>query len=55
MYGYICPECGAHLDQGETCDCVEERKKSRDIAKETQELLFQLMTEEEDGQLKIAI
>ncbi len=20
-YGSICPECGAHLDPGERCDC----------------------------------
>lgn len=23
-YYKICPECGAHLDPGEKCDCQEE-------------------------------
>lgn len=29
MYGYICEECGAHLDPGEECDCVQRRKEVR--------------------------
>lgn len=29
MYGYICPDCGCHLDPGERCDCREERKRER--------------------------
>ena len=28
MYGYICEECGAHLDPGEECDCVQRRKQA---------------------------
>lgn len=55
MYGYICPVCGAYLDPGETCDCEEEREKNRDKLVEAQERLLQLIAEEEDGQLKIAI
>lgn len=27
MYGYICPDCGCHLDPGERCDCREEREE----------------------------
>jgi hypothetical protein len=23
----ICPDCGAHLDFGERCDCQDERQK----------------------------
>lgn len=23
---WICPDCGAHLDHGEKCDCKEEEK-----------------------------
>ena len=26
MYGYICPDCGCHLDPGEKCDCREEKR-----------------------------
>lgn len=24
-YFYVCPECGSHLDPGETCDCKREQ------------------------------
>ena len=27
MYGWICPDCGCHLDPGEKCDCREERAR----------------------------
>lgn len=27
MYGYICPNCGDHLDPGEKCDCKKEREE----------------------------
>lgn len=27
MYGYICPNCGDHLDPGEKCDCKEEKRE----------------------------
>lgn len=26
-YYNICPDCGAHLDPGETCDCKEEKER----------------------------
>lgn len=55
MYGYICPECGAYLDPGETCDCIEERKELKDKFEEAQEKLIRMFTEDKDGQLKIAI
>lgn len=25
MYYNVCPECGAHLDPGEPCDCKDEK------------------------------
>lgn len=25
-----CPECGAHLDPGEKCDCKEEKKENEE-------------------------
>lgn len=28
-YYNICPECGAYLDPGETCDCVFQREYKR--------------------------
>ncbi len=30
MYGYICEDCGAHLDPGEECDCVQRRREKRE-------------------------
>lgn len=29
MYYKICSKCGAHLDPGEQCDCVVEKKRRR--------------------------
>jgi len=28
MYFNVCPHCGAHLDPGEQCDCLQEKQKS---------------------------
>lgn len=44
MYGYICPECGAHLDPGEHCDCQKE---------EEQKKISEMMVVGADGQMKI--
>ena len=30
MYGWTCPDCGAHLDPGEKCDCRKEKKDDKD-------------------------
>lgn len=29
MYYKVCPDCGAHLDPGERCDCQNEEKAAR--------------------------
>lgn len=30
MYQFdTCPDCGAHLDPGEKCDCKEEEKNAK--------------------------
>lgn len=55
MYGYICPKCGAHLDPGETCDCIEEQKERVEKVKDSERKLIELLIEGKDGQLKIAI
>ena len=31
-YYKTCPDCGAHLDPGERCDCREEEKAAVDTA-----------------------
>ena len=30
-YYKVCPNCGAHLDPGESCDCESEEKKRMEI------------------------
>ena len=30
MYYDICPNCGAHLDPGEPCDCREEKRRAEE-------------------------
>ena len=34
MYGYICPDCGDHLDPGERCGCSDEEKECKGIKEE---------------------
>ena len=29
MYRYVCQHCGAHLDPGENCDCMEKEREQR--------------------------
>ncbi len=31
MWNYICPECGAHLDPSEECDCAHESIKKAPV------------------------
>ncbi len=50
MYGYICPDCGAHLDPGEKCDCLDKKVAVRE-KKETKPIVI---TVGKNGQLKIA-
>lgn len=32
-----CPYCGAHLDPGERCDCMEQQKERPDAAEKAKE------------------
>ncbi len=41
MYGYICEDCGAHLDPGEKCDCVQRRREVRERQVEAARLVEQ--------------
>lgn len=34
MYFYTCPNCGAALDPGEKCDCMEIRETDTGISQE---------------------
>lgn len=49
MYGYICPNCGAHLDPGERCDCIEEKERNR----ETVMKMSKILEVGKNGQMKI--
>ena len=33
MYGYVCGRCGAYLDPGERCDCIENEEKAAEPKK----------------------
>lgn len=33
-YFRVCPDCGCHLDPGETCDCKAEREEAEKKARE---------------------
>ena len=44
MYGYICPDCGDHLDPGEKCECINDKKA-------TKEIMDKLIETENDGQM----
>lgn len=33
MYYRICPDCGAHLDSDEKCDCCADAQKTNDTKK----------------------
>ena len=49
MYGYICPDCGCHLDTGEKCDCREEREREREKVTK----ISKFLKVETNGQMKI--
>ena len=51
LYAYICPVCGAHLDPGEKCDCLEKVALQEAEQDNWEEILFA----EDDGQLKLAV
>lgn len=34
MYYRICPDCGAHLDAGEQCDCHQNKKETAPLQRE---------------------
>ena len=55
MYGYICPECGAHLDPGEICDCTAEREELQKEVHDRMVVIEELLEIEEDGQLRMAV
>ena len=55
MYGYICPDCGAHLDPGEICDCITERREHEKENSDHVNMLKELLEEEASGQLRMAV
>ena len=55
MYYQECPYCGANLDPGEVCDCIEERKKREAAAMLLAEKIGAQLEEEENGQFRMAV
>lgn len=54
MYGrYICPDCGAHLDPDESCECEIERKRKHRLHKRYYNNLFEYMEELEHERVEI--
>ena len=43
MMNYVCEHCGAHLDPGEHCDCLDEKET-------TLRRIMDLLTLSDDGQ-----
>lgn len=49
MYGYICQNCGAHLDPGERCECLDEKEQQQQKIVE----ISQMITVDRNGQMKL--
>lgn len=49
MYERICPDCGAHLDPDEKCDCQEEKESNGERILDAMAML----KFEKDGQMAI--
>lgn len=45
-YYNTCPECGAHLDPGEECDCREERVRMYALRKRQADIYRKIEEEE---------
>ena len=46
MHNYICDNCGAYLDPGERCTC-------RDTHERNLQMVDELLTEDQDGQMTL--
>lgn len=51
----VCSECGAHLDPGERCSCIEERQKAQEKEMAKERVLQKLFYAEKNGQLRLAV
>ncbi len=51
----ICPDCGAHLDPGETCDCRVEQEHMEKEKQRRESEIIKMLTTEKNGQLRMAI
>lgn len=53
MYGYICPDCGCHLDPGEKCDCREEREKQKERTAKISGRMEKMVRVGKNGQMQL--
>lgn len=51
----ICPNCGAHLDPGEKCDCEEIRIAQEQKRRQEIRSMEAILVEEKNGQLRLAV
>ena len=54
-YYNVCPDCGAHLEPGEHCDCKERREELLRLRQQTDKERGEYIIEENNGQLKLAL
>ncbi len=50
-----CPNCGAHLDPGERCDCEDARFAKQEKRWKERDRLEAALIEEKNGQLRMAV
>ena len=50
----ICPNCGAALDPGETCDCTKEKQQSRLQTSNIEKLVHTLNNKQLDTLYQVA-
>jgi len=50
MYYNTCSDCGSHLDPGEECDCIEQRRLRKKLRSRYYKNIFEYMKEMEELQ-----
>ena len=54
MYAYICEKCGAHLDPGERCDCLDKQSMPENVDRKAQiTLITEQLCNMSDKNIKI--
>ena len=51
----ICPDCGAHLDPGESCDCREIKAKELEQKADRERKYQKKVKMDKDGQYRLVV